>query len=497
MSNDTRERYVPHSIRRAGSTGLALAALLLAAGPAFGQAADTAQSEEAEQASEAPPGEQAPEVRSEEQGLAYWFTRAAEAWADEDHEAWVRALEELHRLRPFNHDFMRQLVMAYALTGQTQKAFNQMLVMQQQGLAVDWDAIEEVESLRDYRLYDHLRDLMADAGKPAGEADTVVEIDSIHPMPEAVAHDGKTGRVFVGTVRDGRILVHDPEAGETAVFAEPGDTKGLAAVFDLKVDEDRGHLWAATGSIAQYRNATPSNQGRTALLKLDLETGETLGEYRVTPDGRTHMLGAIALSSDGTVYAADSASPLIYRLAPGAERPSPFLGAPMFVALRGLALSEDESRLYVADYELGLFFFDLEEEGRLYALGVPPTLNLGGIDGLYPWQGHLVAIQNGITPQRILRLELDDSGTRVANIATVAKALPAFDNPTFGTVAGDDLLFLGASHWHLVGPDGRPLERPLPAVPLMRAAIDEAESVILGEDMLERLKQQAAGSGDG
>ena len=267
--------------------------------------------------------------------------------------------------------------------------------------------------------------------------------------------------------------------------------------FDLEADERRGHLWVATGSIAQYDNATPSNQGRTALLKLDLETGETLGEYRVAPDGRMHMLGALALASDGTVYAADSAAPLIYRLAPGDERPLPYAGAPMFVALRGIALSEDETKLYVSDYELGLFFFDLAEGGRPYALGVPPTLNLGGIDGLYNWEGHLVAIQNGVTPQRVLRLELDESGTRVANIATVAKALPAFDNPTFGTVAGDDLLFLGASHWHLVGPDGRPLERALPAVPVLRAAVDEAQSVIVGEEMLERLKRQAAGSGAG
>ena len=177
MSNDTRQRN-PLAVRRRAA-GPTLAALLLAAVPAFGQTGEPTRADaEATQSGKAGPADG--QAQSGEKGLGYWFTRAAEAWAEDDHEEWARALEELHALRPFNHDFMRQLVMAYALTGQTQKAFNQMLIMQQQGLAVDWDAIEEVESLREYRLYEHLRDLMAEAGQPAGDADTVFEIDAEH-----------------------------------------------------------------------------------------------------------------------------------------------------------------------------------------------------------------------------------------------------------------------------------------------------------------------------
>ncbi|MEX0914446.1 MAG: hypothetical protein WDZ60_01015, partial [Wenzhouxiangellaceae bacterium] len=80
--------------------------------------------------------------------------------------------------------------------------------------------------------------------------------------------------------------------------------------------------------------------------------------------------------------------------------------------------------------------------------------------------------------------------TRVASIATPVKALPAFDNPTFGTLAGDDLLFLAASHWHRVGPNGRVVDPPLPDVPVLRTSIREAREVIVGEEMLEKLKRQ-------
>ena len=430
------------------------------------------------------------ETLSMSQLFGVWFQRAAEAYGAEDHEAWVTALENLHRIRPFNHDVMRQLVMGYALTDRPSEAFNMMLSMQQQGLAVDWDAIDAVESLREYPLYAYLRDLMAEAGEPGGDAELLWKVDTDYPMPEALAYNEKSAHVYVGTVRDGKILVRGSDDTEFKVFAEHSTVPGLKGVFDLLVDEKRGHLWVATAAVGQYRHARRSDAGRTALLKLDIETGEKLGEFRVLPDGRPHLLGAIVQASDGTIYAADGLSPQVYRLGPTDERPEPLVGSPNFSSLRGIALSQDEKRLYVSDYDHGIFFFNLGGNLEGYALGVPPTLNLGGVDGLYQWEGYLIAIQNGVTPERVLRLELDDSGRRVANVATVAKALPEFEIPTFGAIADDELLFFASSHWRMVDNDGRPLDPPLPAVPVLRVRIDEVPDMVAEQEMLDRLQQQ-------
>ncbi|MEM7053565.1 MAG: hypothetical protein AAF446_03345 [Pseudomonadota bacterium] len=438
------------------------------------------------------PQQRAVQLRNE---LGLWMVRSAQAYSDKNYADWALSLENLHRLRPFNADFMRQMVMANAMSGEISRAFNIMLMMQQQGLTENWDAIDEVAPLRQYDLYEHLNRLMTEAGDPLGNPEMIATIDGAHAMPEALAHDSRDGRLFAGTIRDGEVLVRAADDEEWQVFASRETAPSLMSVFDLLADEERNHLWIATGSPPQYRHRTANNFGRTALIKLDLQTGELLNEYRVLPNPQhPHMLGAMTLASDGTIYAADTFAPFVFRLQPGDERPEVLLGNPVFSGLRGIALSSDEQRLYLSDYELGLFFFDLDEQKKGFRIGIPENLNVGGIDGLYRWNDSLIAVQNGVSPQRVMRLDLDASGTRVADIAPLLVAQPEFDTPTFGTIEGNDLIFLAASHWSKVDGNGRPLQRPLPDVPVMRVDVEEAPQLVVGAEMLEEMRRRSGNS---
>lgn len=439
----------------------------------------TESSEPSSQAGQPAPGQQ----------MAHWFGKAAEAYREQDIEAWVKATEELHRLRPYNQDFMRHLVEGHARLGNLRQAYDMMLKMQQQGLSENWDEIDAVEPMRGHDLYDHLSGMMREAGQPFGDVSVWSTLDPEFAMPEAMAV-GDDGRLFVGTVRDGLILTSDDgEAWET--FASPGDVPQLQAVFDLAVDAERGHLWVATGSVSQFQGKAREDDVRSALLRLDLESGELQAEYPVSSGGGRNLIGSLAVAGDGEVFAADTQSPMVYRLAPGAEELKPFFGHPNFTSLRGLALNDDASLLYVADYELGIFVVDASGGKQAWKLAVPETFNAGGIDGLFHWNDHLVAIQNAISPERVVRLELGPDGLGVDGVAPLAAAREEFDTPTFGVMDEGDLYFLAVSHWRHVDAEGNP-RAALPEVPIMKIDVDNASVQNVGREMLDELKRRQA-----
>lgn len=435
--------------------------------------------QEAREAQQARPG-----------GIAQIMRQAGAAFESGDVDAWVRHTERLHELRPYSQDFMRHLVLGYSRQGEITKAFNMMLLMQQQGLSENWDDYEELEVLRPHRLYEHMDTLMREAGQPFGRTREVARLEGVS-MPEALAFDPASNRLFVGTVRSGRILVRDRDGDDDwAVFARPSDHEDLMAVMGMAVDSPRNQLVVATGAARQFRGFRQQDAGRTAILRFDLESGELISRHRLIPDGRARLLGTVAVASDGTVFAADSTTTSIFRLGPEDASPQRFFGSPNLTSLRGLVLSADDALLYVADYDLGVFVIDTQDPNNAWKLAVPENLNEGGIDGLYRWENHLVAIQNNVTPQRILRLELGEDGLGVVGIAPVAAALEQFDTPTFGYMDGSRLVFLAGSHWQYVDARGRARDQ-LPPVAILSADVDSPEVMVVGREVLEQLRRRA------
>ncbi|QOC22140.1 hypothetical protein IC757_14105 [Wenzhouxiangella sp. AB-CW3] len=433
----------------------------------------------AQEASSPPSGQQ----------LSHWFNQAAQAYESGDHEAWVEATKHLHRLRPYNQDFMTHLVKGHAQTGDLSAAFDMMLSMQQQGLAEDWDSIEAVAPMRNTRLYDHLRDLMHEAGQPFGDVERWSTVDSEVLMPEALAWDAASERMFLGTVRDGRILVSD-DGERWEDFARPDEVAELQAVFDLVVDAERNALWVATGRVPQFQGEAREDGVRSSLLRFDLESGELDAEFPLSSGSGRNLLGNLALAGNGNLYAADTVAPMVYRFENDDDGLQPFFGHQNFTSLRGLAVDDEDRLLYLADYELGIFVVNLDGEEGAWKLAVPETLNEGGIDGLYFWDGHLVAIQNGVSPQRVVRLELGSDGLGVTAVAPIAAAAPEFDTPTFGVMDGQYLYFLAVSHWQYVDGEGNPRGGELPEVPIMQLDVDAASVQVVGQEIMEQMRQQ-------
>jgi len=103
--------------------------------------------------------------------------------------------------------------------------------------------------------------------------------------------------------------------------------------------------------------------------------------------------------------------------------------------------------LYVADYVGGLFRVQLDDYS-VERVTADDSINLFGIDGLYRRGNELIAIQNGIRPNRVAAFTLGHDGVTVTGARVLARNLPQFDEPTLGIVAGDEFLFVANSHWN-------------------------------------------------
>jgi hypothetical protein len=76
---------------------------------------------------------------------------------------------------------------------------------------------------------------------------------------------------------------------------------------------------------------------------------------------------------------------------------------------------------------------------RVVSLAKP---SLAGIDGLVGYGKDLIAIQNGIQPNRVVRLRMSGDGTTVNSVQLLEVNHPSFGEPTLGLVKGRTLLFV-------------------------------------------------------
>ncbi len=153
------------------------------------------------------------------------------------------------------------------------------------------------------------------------------------------------------------------------------------------------------------------------------------------------------MAADGRVYVNDGGSPRIYDFTPERGEIRLWLESDAIGrGTQGLAVTPDGRALYVSDYR-GLYRIDAATK-RVTPLPVPADLALNGVDGLIFFEDSLIAIQNGIVPHRVIRLDLAPDGLGITRARILEMNHPAFDEPTLGTVAAGTLYFTANNQGH-------------------------------------------------
>jgi len=371
-----------------------------------------------------------------------------------DEKTFLARITAASDLRPSQPTLLYYKAAALAVNGQTGEAIETLARVARMGMVYDVASEPEFAAPE----FKAVAGAFAKNGAPIGSAKTAFTIAKRGIISEGLAYDAASRDFFVSSVREGAIWrIH---RGKPSAFVT-GVPRG---VFGMTVDAKRHLLWAATSPIEQNKDFSEKDHG--AVLAIDLRSGRIVRTIPA-PDDAKHIFGDLALAADGTVYVSDSASPNIFVIDGDAMRP--FIQNGPFSNLQGIAPSGGV--LYVADYAKGIAVVDVVTHD-LHFLSPPPDTTLLGIDGVYrAGPKTLIVTQNGTSPQRVLRLDLD--GNSVAKVRTLAANLPEMPDITLGVLAGSSFYFNGAALW-----DEKDAAKWTPSVVMRTGIANSSQSVV-------------------
>jgi len=379
---------------------------------------------------------------------------AARAHESGDYEAFREHSRRAARLVPGNPGLAYNLACGQVLTGQHDQALETLGRLADMGLVYDPVADADMAALVGRPELESLSVRFADAGRPVVRSVVGLRLEGDDLLPEGVAHDPASGDFFVSSVRRRGIKRVTAGGAVESLIADGGEE--VLSVLGMAVDGDRRRLWTATAAVATMLGHDPvRDAGRSALLGVDLDSGEIRARIEPPPGAERSALNDVAVDgATGRVFVSDSPAGAVYVLEPGARALRVLVPVADLASPQGLVVADGGESLFVADYVLGLVLVDTATgEGELAP--APAGAVLAGIDGLAGDGRDLIAIQNGIRPHRVVRIRLAADGRRVEQVEVLEQAHPDYDEPTLGTVVGRDFYYVANSHWGCFDSEGR------------------------------------------
>ena len=381
-------------------------------------------------------------------------TRMAAARAAGDSAGWLEwGLRALARA-PDHPDVLINVARASAATGRDTDALKYLDDAAHRGAGFDPLTWPE---------FSHLKDLpalqpIAERGRANLDSVNTARLLAVLPSSgsESVAYDPISRRLFAGT-DDGRILQITPQG----VVTEFSKADGLRQLLGVQVDVRRRLLWVVNGRYpdAQAKAHPTSDLGVSELRAFRLDDAAPAGTYVLDERPTLHGFNDLALAENGDVYVTDSPVDSVYRLRDG--KFTVFASGSDMSEPNGIALAPDQRRLFVATIE-GLVLVDLMTGGHIH-VDTPSNAAVNSIDGMMWWRGSLVGIQTSPFLARIIKIDLDQEGTRIVGVSRLNARAPAEYSQT-GITANERVFYVTAG-FPARYPDGRqPTVTPSPRI---------------------------------
>ena len=254
-------------------------------------------------------------------------------------------------------------------------------------------------------------------------------------VPEGIAYSEKRDALYLTSVAKSKIVEVDRKTGKQKNFINEHQF-GYSPGAGIYVDDARGQLHAIGGYYLM-------KDSLSSLYTFDLATKKLLNRYDLSGE---HFLNDMVMDKEGNIFLTDSKDASIYKLRYGSDSLEKFYKSTEIEFPNGIAISNDNSKLYIASIPNGVRILDISSKT---ILNEQDTLGISqGIDGLEFYKGHLYGIQNSKAgnPFNFRKLILNDSQDAIEAMDIIDSDTPDLNVPLTFCFAGNTAIVIGNSN---------------------------------------------------
>ena len=366
---------------------------------------------------------------SQELTLQEHYTKAKEAYQTQDYPVFYDHISKALEMHPYHQGIMYQKALAAAHLQKPDEAVG--LLQAAILISTTFDlTVEDFTPLRNRENFKSVIALKEQLSQSIAHSVKAFTIPDPQLHAENIAPGFKPRTFFVSSIHKRKVVYVD-EKGQASDFIL-SKQNGLGAVMSIKADSKTNSLWVAstiTPEMMEYDSTLTS-----AIYQFDANTKNLIARYEADIKAKGFFFGDIALSKTGEVFISDSQNNVIFKVNAQTKKLESYF-------------SSDEKYLFVADYIKGIFRLTLSTK-ELIQLSVDAVVTVKGVDGLIFYKNSLIAIQNGVSPMRVMQLHLNESGDRIVSARTIDHNRPDFNEPTNGCLVNDTLYYVANSQWN-------------------------------------------------
>jgi hypothetical protein len=249
-------------------------------------------------------------------------------------------------------------------------------------------------------------------------------------IPEGLAWDPKRKVFYLSSLAQKKIVQITLDSHVSDFVLANRDH--LLPVLGIRLDPRDSSVWANT----------EDDLGKAELVHFDA-SGNLLGRFSLE-DKAPHGFNDLVIRQSGEILLTDSLGNKVFRFDPAKKFFAELKLHRELLYPNGIALASDDKSLFVAD-ALGVLRIDLQTLASV-DINPGPRSTLAGADGLYWYNGSLIAVQNGIGSSRIAAFKLSEDGFRVTKTTILENRSNFTSLPTTGAIRGSDFYFISNSH---------------------------------------------------